>query len=178
MTRALLVAALTTLVASAACGGQDRTAVPVQQPPGCREGLEPARSTFGPADVRIGAAVLMDLRNQQRTAWRKIWDPRKKMAVVKLPIVVPAGGTLTLTVPPQARGIIALYYDTERAPPMRMAEGATTVTISACRGRYPSVGFPGQLLVARPACDVPLRYTYAGAERGLLRLSFGGACPS
>lgn len=172
--RTAVASVLAAVAVLAGCGGQERAAV-VEQPPGCVEGLEPARSTFGPDDVRAGDAVLMDIRAQQRAPWRELWSPRERMAAVKLPVVVPAGATLTLTVPAEARGILALYYDVDEKRPARVTEGAATVTLSACHGRYPSVGFPGQLLVARRVCDVPLDYEY-GAERGRLELSFGRGC--
>ena len=168
-------AALAALVTLAACGGQDRVAA-VEQPPGCVEGLEPARSTFGPDDVRAGGAVILALRAQQRVPWRELWRPDEGMGVVKLGVVVPAGETLTLTVPPELRGSLALYYDTAAERPATVAEGAKTARLSACRGAYPSVGFPGQLLVARPVCRAPLDYAYGNAARGRLELSFGGAC--
>jgi hypothetical protein len=171
----LRLAVLAALAGLAACGGQDRAAV-VERPPRCVEGTETARSVFGRDDVRVGGAVLMNLRAQQRAPWRELWVRQERIAVVKLPVVVPAGETLTLTVPSQARGILALYYDLETQRPVRVGEGATTVRLSACRGRYTSVGFPGQLLVARPVCRVPLDYSYGDSKRGRLELSFGGAC--
>ena len=119
---------------------------------------------------------MLDLRNQERAAWRRLWVPRERMAVVKVPVVVPAGSSLTLSVPPESRGIIALYYDVEKPRPARVADGETTQTLRACPGGYPSVGFPGQLLVARRVCDVLLDYESGNGERGRLRLSFGGAC--
>jgi hypothetical protein len=84
---------------------------------------------------------------------------------VKAGIVVPAGGTLRLTVPPEARSLIALSH----------GEDPNAVTLSACHGRYPSAFFPGHFRVRRPLCDVPLDWRY-GRERGRLRLSFGRVC--
>jgi hypothetical protein len=97
------------------------------------------------------------------------------MGVVKLAVVVPAGETLTLTVPPELRGSLALYYDTAAERPATVADGAKTARLSACREPYESVGFPGQLLIARPLCRAPLEYAY-GSARGRLELSLGGAC--
>lgn len=175
MTAMRIAAALATLAVLGACGNEEGS-VALEQPPGCAEGLEPARSTFGSEDVRVGDAVLINLGDQQRAAWRTLWDRRRKMAIVKVPVVVPAGRVLTLSVPPEARGIIGLYYDLADEPPARVVDGAVTASLRACRGRYPSVGFPGQLLVARPVCRVPLDYTFGDAVRGRLHLSFGHAC--
>lgn len=158
------------------CGNGGRAEV-AEQPPRCAEGLEPARSAFGADDVRLEGAVLLDLRAQQRAPWRELWDRHRTMGVVKVPIVVPAGGALKLSVPPESRGIIAFRYDLESHPPARVADAQQSVRLSACRGRHPSVGFPGQMLVARPVCRVPIDYAY-GEVRGRLRLSFGRACRS
>ena len=159
-----------------ACGVDGRNPVAAKQPPACAEGLEPARVSFGADDVQLGGAVLLDLRAQQRAPWRELLDRDRRIGVVKVPVVVPAGGTLALSVPPQSRGIVGLRYDLEAEPPARPGEAQQTVRLSACRGRYPTVGFPGQLLVARPVCRVPIDYEY-GEATGRLRLSFGRACP-
>jgi hypothetical protein len=174
VTRIVRIAPLAVVAALVACGSEERAAID-EQPPDCVEGLQQASSTFGPGDLRVGEAMLINLRAHQRMRWVELYDRKEKMGRVKLPIVLPAGGTLVLSVPPEARGIIALFYDLEGERPTRVVDGAQNVTLSACRGRYPSVGIPGQLLVARPVCRVPLDWRY-GSERGRLHLSFGDAC--
>ncbi len=149
------------MAALAGCGAQSE-AVEVDQPPGCTRALE--RTELAPVadDIVAGDAVLGYLRASQRTPWRELWIPRERAAWVKLPITVPAGGTLVLSVPPEARRIVALDYGGD---PNRM-------TFTACHGDSPAVFFPGRLVVTRRICGVPLDWRY-GAERGRVRLSFG-----
>ena len=149
----------------AACGSREQV---VQQPVGCREGLERITAEPERADVRVGDAWLIGLRRVPRLPWREYWIPREGVAFFKTGIVVPAGGTLRLEVPPEARGLLALAYNPG-------AEAKQTTTMSACFGYYDVVFFPGGLEVRRPLCRVPLDWEY-GSERGRLHLTFGGAC--
>jgi hypothetical protein len=145
----------------AACGSEDPVVV---QPAGCVAGLE-SNGEPGELDVLVGDAWFVGLRHAQRMPWREYWDRRDKIARVKAGIVVPAGGTLRLTVPPEARSLIALSH----------GDDPDAVSLSACHGHYPSAFFPGHFRVRRPICEVPLDWRY-GRERGRLRLSFGRAC--
>jgi hypothetical protein len=139
------------LAALAACGSQAR----VVQPPGCVDGLERYDSP-GELDVMVGGAWVVGLERAQREPWRRR---------VKAGIVVPAGGTLRLSVPPEARSLLALTHGSD----------PDAATLSACHGHVPSAFFPGALRVRRPICDVPLDWRY-GTDRGRLRLSFGKGC--
>jgi hypothetical protein len=161
---AALILCLAALMA--ACGG-GREAV-VEQPPGCREGVENIPYAPERADVLVGDAYLTGLRRVPRLRWREFWQPREGFAFFKIGIVVPAGGTLRLEVPPEARGLIGLAYT-------RGEEATLTVTASACRGIHEVVFFPGGLEVRRPLCRVPLDWEY-GSQRGRLHLTFGRAC--
>jgi hypothetical protein len=101
------IAALVALALLAACGEEDRDAV-LEQPPGCVKALESAAETPTVDDVVLGEAILLNLKKYQRVPWRELWLPRERFGMVKLPIIVPAGQTLTLRVPPTARGVIGL----------------------------------------------------------------------
>jgi hypothetical protein len=159
-------AQILSLAALAACGGADEPVV--VQPAGCVDGLEPVGTAPEPGDLRVGEAWFVGLERAQRLPWREHVIPPDRTGSVKAGIVVLAGGTLTLNVPPEARGLIALSYGDADQP-------ASTVTLSACHGHYPSAAFPGGIHVRRPICRVPLDWRY-GDERGRLRLSFGRAC--
>jgi hypothetical protein len=154
------LAIVAVLAALAACGDEER----VVQPAGCVDGLE-QNGEPGELDVLVGDAWFVGLRQAQRMSWREYWDRRNKVARVKAGLVVPAGGTLRLAVPPEARSLIALSH----------GEDPNAVTLSACHGHYPSAFFPGHFRVRRPLCDVPLDWRY-GSERGRLYLSFGREC--
>ena len=167
------IAALAALALVAACGKEDRDAV-LEQPPGCVEAIEPAAETPTVDDVVLGEAILLNLKKYQRVPWRELWLPRERFGMVKLPIIVPAGQTLTLRVPPTARGIIGLDYQGP-TDPQYVTQAATQASFTACYGRFPTVHFPGRLLLARRVCGVPLDWRY-GDQRGRLRLSFGRAC--
>jgi hypothetical protein len=171
---ALRIAALAAVVLLTACGEQDDGAAVVTQPPGCVEALEPTQETPTADDVVLGDAILVSLRTSQRLPWRELWLPTDKLGMVKLPILVPAGKTLTLTIPPVARRVISLDYRSEDRP-TRVTDGQLRVRLTGCIGRFAMVFFPGRLLVARPVCGVPLDWRY-GRERGRVRLSFGGGC--
>jgi hypothetical protein len=145
----------------AACGAQEQRVV---QPPGCVDGLEQTGDP-GELDVLMGDAWFVGLRQAQRTPWREYWDADDKVARVKAGVVVPAGGTLRLTVPPEARSLIALSH----------GDDPDAATLSTCHGHYPSAFFAGHIRLRRPLCDVPLDWSY-GSERGRLRLTFGRAC--
>jgi hypothetical protein len=136
----------------------------VVQPPGCVAGLE-ANGEPGADDILVGDAWFVGLRRSQRMPWREWWDRRDKVARVKSGIVVPAGGTLHVTVPPEARGLIALSHGDE----------PNAVTLSACHGDHPSAFFAGHIRLRRPLCNVPLDWRY-GREHGRLHLTFGDAC--
>jgi hypothetical protein len=159
------LAAAAVVAALAACGSEERRVV---QPPGCVDGLEQLGGP-GSRDVMVGGAWFNGLELAQRRRWRFHWDRRRKLGMVRSGIVVPAGGTLQLTVPPEARSLIALQYGTEEPG------DPNAVTLSTCHGHYPSAFFMGTLRVRRPICEVPLDWRY-GSERGRLHLSFGRAC--
>ena len=156
--RLAIVAALAAL---AACGSEDAVVV---QPAGCVDGLE-QNGAPTQSDVLVGDAWFVGLRETLRRPWREHWDRREKLARIKAGIVVRAGGTLRLTVPPEARSLVALSH----------GDDPNAVVLSACHGYYPSAIFPGHFRVRRPLCGVPLDWRY-GRERGRLHLSFGDAC--
>ena len=150
---------------AAACGSSEDPVV--VQPAGCVEGLEDAGTAPERGDVRVGSAWFVGLERVQRWPWRALRG-RDRTGRAKAGLVVPAGATLTITVPPTARGLVLLDY---HANPRRTSRA----TMTACRGRFPAVFFPGALLIRRPLCRVPLDWEY-GRERGRLHLSFGRAC--
>jgi hypothetical protein len=145
----------------AACGAEDPV---VAQPATCSPGLE-QHGEPGADDVMVGDAWFVGLRRAQRSPWREWWDRREQVARVKSGVVVPAGGTLRLTVPPEARSLIALSHGSD----------PNAVTLSACHGHYPSAFFAGHIRLRRPLCRVPLDWRY-GREHGRLHLTFGDAC--
>jgi hypothetical protein len=141
----------------AACGAEAE----VVQPAGCVDGLE-HNGEPGELEVLVGDAWFVGLHETLRRPWREYWDRRDEIARVKAGIVVPAGGTLRLTVPPEARSLVALSH----------GDDPNAATLSACHGHYPSAFFPGHFRVRRPLCDVPLDWRY-GSKRGRLHLTFG-----
>ena len=153
------------VLAAASGSSEDRV---VAQPAGCVNGYERVPDAPVAGDLRVGGAWLAALRDAQRRPWREHWDRHAKAAFFKVGVMIPAGGTLVLSVPPEARGLLALDYREDR-------RATQTVTLSACHGTYPVVFIPGALRVRRPLCRVPLDWRYAD-ERGRLHLSFGRAC--
>jgi hypothetical protein len=148
-----------------ACGASEAQVV---QPPGCVNGLERVPEAPVAGDVRVGRAWLPALDDAQRRPWREHWNRDARAAFFKVGAMIPAGGTLELSVPDEARGLLALDYAEDR----RVAQ---SVTLSACHGHYPVVFIPGALRVRRPICRVPLDWRY-GDQRGRLHLTFGRAC--
>jgi hypothetical protein len=157
-----------------ACGGQDRPLL-VKQPAGCVEAFENVDDTPQARDIVLGKAILVGLKDQQRLPWTQLWIPAQKMGMVKIPILVPEGQSLTLTIPPVSRGIIGLDYDSEAPRTRHVTRAQRRATFTACYGESPQVFFPGRIVIARPICEVPLDWRY-GSERGRLHLSFGRAC--
>ena len=149
---------------AAACGEETR----VVQPPGCSKGYERVPEAPVAGDVVVGGAWLAALRDAQRLPWREHWNRHDKLATFKVGAMIPAGGTLGLSVPPEARSLLLLSYGPESEP-------ADAVTLSACHGTYPVVFIPGALRLRRQLCRVPLDWEY-GRERGRLHLTFGRAC--
>jgi hypothetical protein len=107
------------------------------------------------------------LERVQRLPWSQLRGG-DRTGRAKAGVVVPAGRTLRLSVPPVARGLLRLDY---HGNPRRTDQA----TMTACQGRFPTVFFPGALIIRRPLCRVPLDWRY-GDERGRLHLSFGRAC--
>jgi len=153
---------LTLAALLAACGSSEAT---VEDPPDCRHSLDRPPPAPVADDVRVGEAWIAGLRWSQRQPWRERWIPEEGYAAYKAHAIVPAGGTLRLSVPPEARSLIRLDY----------GKLADTATLSACHGQYAAVPITGALWVRRPLCRVPLDWRY-GDARGRLSLTFGRAC--
>jgi hypothetical protein len=159
--------ALALAVPAAACGSSSDDDPVVVQPAGCVEGLEHSGTAPEPGSVRVGDAWFVGLEQVQRLPWRALRG-RDGTGRAKAGVIVPAGQTLVLSVPPVSRGLLALDYTGN-------ARRTNRATMTACHGRFPTVFFPGSLLVRRPLCRLPLDWRY-GDERGRLLLSFGRAC--
>ena len=153
---------LTLAALLAACGSEAR----VEQPDDCRDAVDRPPAAPVADDIRVGEAWFAGLRWSQRQPWRERWIPEEGYAAYKAHVIVPAGGTLRLSVPPEARSLLKLDYGDELAD---------TATLSACHGQYAAVPVTGALWVRRPLCRVPLDWRY-GSRRGRLRLTFGRAC--
>lgn len=153
---------LTLAALLAACGSE----ATVEDPPGCRHAYDRPPAAPVADDVRVGEAWIAGLRWSQRQRFDERWMPEEGYAAYKAHVIVPAGGTLRLSVPPEARSLIKVDYGDDPRD---------DVTLSACHGQYAAVPITGALWVRRPLCRVPLDWRY-GAERGRVRLTFGRAC--
>jgi hypothetical protein len=175
------VAAIAGVVALA--GGDDRRRSPrVPEPAasagavGCAQALvdEPVDVPTSD-DVVVGPLVLVGARSWARVPRAALAPTRRRDAVAKLPVVLPARATARLAVPRSQRRIAGLSYTAAAREVRRTSSAEPAVRFVACADRR--TGWPGGVVLAGPACvRLAIR---AGGRTVSRQLEFGrGACPS
>lgn len=131
----------------------------------------PRRSLATGSDIRIGVVAFHRLGYFART--RTNFLKNGNVYVLKTPLFVAAGRTVTVSVAPGARGRAALFYRRGAFPQELAAADASTKFVACARHfRAGSVGvateFGGGFVVTRPGC-VPLEVWVDGASSPLRR---------
>jgi hypothetical protein len=175
-----LAVAVGVALAVAGDGGGRRRAPPATAPAaahavGCANAIaDTPTEQASRDDVVVGPAVLVGGRNwadEPRTTFTRT---RRRDAFVKLPVVLPAGTTMTLSVPTSERRVASLGYTERTRDVRRVADGDATVTFVACPDHR--TGWAGGLSLAGPAC-VRLGVRIAGGRAARPRVAFGrGTC--
>jgi hypothetical protein len=171
--RLAVVIALSAAGVAAASAGAAGAPAPVRV--GCDAGGPGAAAIHRARDVTLGPLVIMEAR-------RTVGATRDAFAGhgFKLPVTVPDGATVTLSVPHAWRSRVGLVFTLaaqDRAVRRGVAGADRAVRFTACpAGAQPGrTGWPGGLVVDRPRC-VTLVATVAGGPAVRRRVPLGRRC--
>jgi len=143
----------------------------------CDNSLGPARGTRPQrSDVVAGPVRLMALNRFARHARRALRPTRERDFFAKSPLVVDAGATVRLEVPPRDRAHVSFAYGVSRATSSaaRVEDGAPAIAVAGtCAGGRPT-GWPGSVVVDGARC-VRLTVHAGGAPPATVRIPFGRA---